>query len=190
MSMALEGGDTPQLPLALAVAVTTAVSSPSPVLLVLLRGPNPAQTCLHEQADPILGKPWGGATCPRAAVIESGGVRHPKGRSPTVKVRHQLLMMLLESADDSYPWLNNTVCICEGAFDPRADSAHINVVVCTKRALGHAQIPEQWLFSAGMSLRDQGADLSALTRPVISSRTSTSPSRSRWSHWRPGNRSS
>ena len=43
MSMALEGGDTPQLPLALAVAVTTAVSSPSPVLLLPLRGPNPAK---------------------------------------------------------------------------------------------------------------------------------------------------
>jgi hypothetical protein len=40
-------------------------------------------------------------------------------------------MMLLESADDCYAWLNNTVCICEGAFDPRADSAHINVFMCT-----------------------------------------------------------
>jgi hypothetical protein len=46
-------------------------------------------------------------------------------------VGRQLLMMLLESADDRYAWLNNTVCICEGVFDPTADGAHINVFVCT-----------------------------------------------------------
>jgi hypothetical protein len=46
-------------------------------------------------------------------------------------VGRQVLMMLLESADDRYAWLNATVCICEGAFDPAADSAHINVFVCT-----------------------------------------------------------
>jgi hypothetical protein len=38
-------------------------------------------------------------------------------------------MMLLESADDRYDWLNNTVC--EGAFDPAVGSAHINVFTCT-----------------------------------------------------------
>ena len=40
-------------------------------------------------------------------------------------------MMLLGSADDRYDWLNNTVCICEGAFDPAVGSAHINVFTCT-----------------------------------------------------------
>jgi hypothetical protein len=47
------------------------------------------------------------------------------------RVGRQLLMMLLESADDRYAWLNNTVCICEGAFDPAVGSAHINVFTCT-----------------------------------------------------------
>ena len=64
----------------------------------------------------------------------------------------QLLMMLLESADDRYAWLNNTVCICEGAFDPyRRWRAHQRVRM-HERALGQA--PNPWVvtvFSARLS---------------------------------------
>jgi hypothetical protein len=47
------------------------------------------------------------------------------------RVGRQLLMMLLESADDRYAWLNNTVRICEGALDPANGTAHIKVYTCT-----------------------------------------------------------
>ena len=59
-------------PIGPAVAVTTAVSSPSPVLLVPLRGPNPAKLAFTNKPIRSSASSWGGATCPRAAVIDSG----------------------------------------------------------------------------------------------------------------------
>jgi hypothetical protein len=40
------------------------------------------------------------------------------------EVGRQLVMLLLESEADDYRWLNNTVCICEGRYDPTAAAAH------------------------------------------------------------------
>ena len=53
------------------------------------------------------------------------------------RVGRQLLMMLLESADDRYAWLNNTVCICEGAFDPAQRNRSHQGVHLHERALDH-----------------------------------------------------
>jgi hypothetical protein len=66
----------------------------------------------------------------------------PIGKIATVRVRRQLLMMFPWSADDRYALLNKPVCICEGAFDPRADSAHINVFVCTSELWAMLRYPD------------------------------------------------
>lgn len=47
------------------------------------------------------------------------------------EVGRQLLMLLLETEHDDYRWLNNTVCICDGAIDPVAGTAHLEAFVCT-----------------------------------------------------------
>jgi len=56
-----------------------------------------------------------------------------KGRTVFVqrdgeRVGRQLLMVLLESEDDRYAWLNNTVCMAEGIID---DTVHLVVHLCT-----------------------------------------------------------
>ena len=45
-------------------------------------------------------------------------------------VGRQLLMTLFESQDERYAWLNNKVCITEGAINPEQLSAHFEVYVC------------------------------------------------------------
>ena len=47
------------------------------------------------------------------------------------EVGRQLVRLLLESEADDYRWLNNTVCICEGRYDPTAAAAHIEVFICS-----------------------------------------------------------
>ncbi len=42
----------------------------------------------------------------------------------------QLLMTLFESEDDRYRWLNDTVCMTEGAIDPVAKVMHMEVAIC------------------------------------------------------------
>jgi len=45
-------------------------------------------------------------------------------------VGRQLLMTLFESEDDSYRWLNDTVCMTEGRIDPVAMVMHMEVALC------------------------------------------------------------
>ncbi len=45
-------------------------------------------------------------------------------------VGRQLLMTLFESDDDRYSWLNNTVCMTEGAIDPERMVMHMEVHLC------------------------------------------------------------
>ena len=45
-------------------------------------------------------------------------------------VGRQLLMTLFESDDDRYRWLNDTVCMTEGAIDPVAKVMHMEVAIC------------------------------------------------------------
>lgn len=42
----------------------------------------------------------------------------------------QLLSVLLESEDDRYKWVNNTVCALEGVFDPKTMSMRAKVYAC------------------------------------------------------------
>jgi hypothetical protein len=42
----------------------------------------------------------------------------------------QLLMVLFESEDARYKWVNNTVCLLEGIFDPKAMSMRAQVYEC------------------------------------------------------------
>ena len=42
----------------------------------------------------------------------------------------QLLMTLFESEDERYYWLNNTVCMTEGAINPAEGTAHFEVYLC------------------------------------------------------------
>jgi len=46
------------------------------------------------------------------------------------EVGRQLLMTLFESENEQYAWLNNEVCIAEGAIDPVRAAAHFEVFVC------------------------------------------------------------
>jgi hypothetical protein len=46
------------------------------------------------------------------------------------KVGRQLLMTLLESENESYKWLNNTVCMTEGKIDPERLVMHMEVWLC------------------------------------------------------------
>ena len=50
----------------------------------------------------------------------------PSGRS----VGRQLLMTLFESENESYTWLNNTVCVTEGRIDPERLLTHMEVWLC------------------------------------------------------------
>lgn len=45
-------------------------------------------------------------------------------------VGRQLLMTLFESEAENYAWLNNAVCMTEGAVDPVKLSAHFEVHLC------------------------------------------------------------
>ncbi len=45
-------------------------------------------------------------------------------------VGRQLLMTLFESEDERYTWLNETVCIAEGAIDPVQMAAHFLIHMC------------------------------------------------------------
>ncbi len=45
-------------------------------------------------------------------------------------VCRQLLMTLFESEDERYTWLNNKVCMTEGAIDPRTGTMHLEVYTC------------------------------------------------------------
>ncbi|MCI4347689.1 MAG: DUF3237 domain-containing protein [Thermoplasmata archaeon] len=42
----------------------------------------------------------------------------------------QLLSVLLETEDERYKWLNNTVCVLEGTFDPKTMSMRANIYAC------------------------------------------------------------
>ena len=42
----------------------------------------------------------------------------------------QLLMALFEAEDEPYTWLNNTVCVVEGAIDPATLVMHLEVAEC------------------------------------------------------------
>lgn len=50
-------------------------------------------------------------------------------------VGRQLLMTLFEADDERYGWLNNTVCMTEGAIDPDRLVMHMEVHLCR---------PEHW----------------------------------------------
>ncbi len=45
-------------------------------------------------------------------------------------VGRQLLMTLFETENDSYEWLNNTVCVTEGKIDPERLVTHMEVWLC------------------------------------------------------------
>jgi hypothetical protein len=45
-------------------------------------------------------------------------------------VGSQLLVTLLEAEDSRYAWLNHTVCLSEGVFEPARGTAHFDVHVC------------------------------------------------------------
>jgi hypothetical protein len=42
----------------------------------------------------------------------------------------QLLSVLFETEDERYKWLNNTVCILEGSFDPDTMSMRAKIYAC------------------------------------------------------------
>jgi Protein of unknown function (DUF3237) len=46
------------------------------------------------------------------------------------RVGRQLLMTLFESEDDRYAWLNNTVCMAEGAINPETLVIHLEIHTC------------------------------------------------------------
>jgi Protein of unknown function (DUF3237) len=46
------------------------------------------------------------------------------------EVGRQLLMVLLESEDGRYAWLNHTVCVGEGVIDPVMLTMHMEVFQC------------------------------------------------------------
>jgi hypothetical protein len=46
------------------------------------------------------------------------------------RVGRQLLLTLFESDDARYDWLNNAVCIAEGAIDPERMVMHMEVHLC------------------------------------------------------------
>jgi hypothetical protein len=46
------------------------------------------------------------------------------------EVGRQLLTVMLESEDNRYAWLNNSVCVGDGRIDPIALTSHISVFVC------------------------------------------------------------
>ena len=46
------------------------------------------------------------------------------------RVGRQLLMTLFETEDESYTWLNNTVCMTEGRIDPERLLTHMDVWLC------------------------------------------------------------
>ena len=45
-------------------------------------------------------------------------------------VGRQLLMTLFESEHERYAWLNNKVCMTEGAYDSQTDTMHFEVYTC------------------------------------------------------------
>jgi Protein of unknown function (DUF3237) len=45
-------------------------------------------------------------------------------------IGHQLLFALFESADPSYTWLNNVICVAEGRIDPATTESRIEVHLC------------------------------------------------------------
>ena len=45
-------------------------------------------------------------------------------------VGRQLLLALFESEDDRYAWLNNAVCVAEGAIDAVTFVSHFEIHVC------------------------------------------------------------
>ena len=54
------------------------------------------------------------------------------------------MMLLLESEADDYRWLNNTVCICEGRYDPNSRrSAHRGVHLQQRNLEAAAASPAQ-----------------------------------------------
>lgn len=46
------------------------------------------------------------------------------------EVGRQLLMVSLESEDDRYAWLNNTVCVGEGVISAQTLTTHMDVFQC------------------------------------------------------------
>ena len=48
----------------------------------------------------------------------------------TGTVGRQLLLTLFEADSDDYRWLNDTVCIAEGAIDPVTRTMHMDVAIC------------------------------------------------------------
>jgi hypothetical protein len=46
------------------------------------------------------------------------------------KAGRQLLMTLFETENESYKWLNNTVCMTEGQIDPERLFMHMEVWLC------------------------------------------------------------
>lgn len=45
-------------------------------------------------------------------------------------IGRQLLMALFETEHERYAWLNNKVCVVEGAIDPERLTAHFEIYVC------------------------------------------------------------
>ena len=56
----------------------------------------------------------------RTVFVESGGE----------SVGRQLLLALFESEDDRYSWLNNAVCVAEGAIDTVTFVSHFEIHLC------------------------------------------------------------
>ena len=46
------------------------------------------------------------------------------------EVGRQLLLVLLESEDGRYAWLNNAVCVGEGVISPETMTIHLEVFQC------------------------------------------------------------
>lgn len=54
-----------------------------------------------------------------------------QGRTvPTEAGGRQLLSALFETEDERYKWLNDTVCVLEGTFDPRTMSMRARIFAC------------------------------------------------------------
>lgn len=47
-----------------------------------------------------------------------------------VSTGRQLLLCLFESEDEPYRWLNNSVCVVEGAINPETLVVHFEVHEC------------------------------------------------------------
>ena len=74
----------------------------------------------------LIGARWLRDARDSADQVEDSGYVEHDGE----EVGRQLLMTIFEAEHESYRWLNNTVCITEGAIDPVRLTIRLEVSLC------------------------------------------------------------